>query len=312
MNEQNKILDKTKKFWISITGYRTLLILKSLMEKSCTIDELVEIVKKDSITNKAVSKDTVRIAINTLKSAGCEILRPNKANAYKYELIKHPFAFNMNDEELDVFIRLREKFSADIKYSDVFTINDLYEKLISLTLNTNQENYVKDTQPLKNVDRKILTELSNPKLFGKKVQIKYLSPEFGEENIDVIPQKIMYETGKIYLWCYSFKYDKNSMLNFERILKINSIDISKNYNKETSYEVVYELFGNSLSSFREKENEKIIEKNENSIKVLAIVDNEFLFIQRILLFGADFKIISPDFFREKLINKIKLIRKGYQ
>ena len=312
MNEHKNTFDKTKKFWISTTGYRTLLILKSLMEKNCTIDELVEIVKKDSITNKAVSKDTVRIAINTLKSAGCEILRPNKANAYKYQLVKHPFVLHIDENELQVLVRLREKLADEVKYTDVFTINDLYEKLISLTCNKNLEIYIKDTQPLKNVNRKVLDELSNPKLAGKKVQIKYLSPEFGEEDIDVIPQKVTYESGKIYLWCYIFKYNKNSMLSFERILKVNSINISQYFKKDSSYEVIYEVFGNSFASFKEKENEEIIEKNENSIKVRAVVDTEFLFIQRILLFGTDFKIISPDFFREKLINKIKLIRKGYK
>ena len=311
MDKQNNTLEKTKKFWISITGYRTLLILKSLMVKSYTIDELVDIIKNDSITNKLVSKDTVRIAINTLKSAGCEILRPNKANNYKYQLIRHPFSLKLNDKELQVLVSLRNKIADDINYSDVFILNDLYDKLISLTLNDEQIDYVNNTQPLKNINKKILNEISNPMIIGRKVQIRYLSPNYGEEDIDVIPQKITYESGKIYLRCYIFKYEKNSILNVERILKINSIDMFNIYDKTTSYEVVYELSGNSANIFKIQKNEKIISKKDNSIKIEAIVDNEFLFIQRLLLFGSDFKIVSPDSFREKLIDKIKLIQKGY-
>ncbi len=311
MDKQNNTLEKTKKFWISITGYRTLLILKSLMVKSYTIDELVDIIKNDSITNKLVSKDTVRIAINTLKSAGCEILRPNKANNYKYQLIRHPFSLKLNDKELQVLVSLRNKIADDINYSDVFILNDLYDKLISLTLNDEQIDYVNNTQPLKNINKKILNEISNPMIIGRKVQIRYLSPNYGEEDIDVIPQKITYESGKIYLRCYIFKYEKNSILNVERILKINSIDMFNIYDKNTSYEVVYELSGNSANVFKIQKNEKIISKKDNSIKIEAIVDNEFLFIQRLLLFGSDFKIVSPDSFREKLIDKIKLIQKGY-
>ena len=311
MDKQNNTLEKTKKFWISITGYRTLLILKSLMVKSYTIDELVDIIKNDSITNKLVSKDTVRIAINTLKSAGCEILRPNKANNYKYQLIRHPFSLKLNDKELQVLVSLRNKIADDINYSDVFILNDLYDKLISLTLNDEQIDYVNNTQPLKNINKKILNEISNPMIIGRKVQIRYLSPNYGEEDIDVIPQKITYESGKIYLRCYIFKYEKNSILNVERILKINSIDMFNIYDKNTSYEVVYELSGNSANIFKIQKNEKIISKKDNSIKIEAIVDNEFLFIQRLLLFGSDFKIVSPDSFREKLIDKIKLIQKGY-
>ncbi|HIS88145.1 TPA: WYL domain-containing protein [Candidatus Avigastranaerophilus faecigallinarum] len=312
MDRQSNTLEKTKKFWISITGYRTLLILKSLMVRSYTIDELVEILKNDSITNKAVSKDTVRIAINTLKSVGCEILRPNKANNYKYQLIKHPFSLKISDKELKTFTMLRDKIAEEIKYDDVFTLNDLYEKLISLTLNEEQIDYVNNTQPLKKINKKILKDITNQQIIGKKVQIKYLSPNFGEEDIEVIPQKITYESGKIYLRCYIFKYETNSLLNVERILKINSIDMFNIYNKNSSYKVVYELCGNSKNIFKVQKNEKIISGNTNSIKVEALVDNEFLFIQRLLLFGTDFKIISPDFFREKLIDKIKLIQKGYK
>ena len=312
MDRQSNTLEKTKKFWISITGYRTLLILKSLMVRSYTIDELVEILKNDSITNKAVSKDTVRIAINTLKSVGCEILRPNKANNYKYQLVKHPISLKISDKELKTFTMLRDKIAEEIKYDDVFTLNDLYEKLISLTLNEEQIDYVNSTQPLKKVNKKILKDSTNQQIIGKKVQIKYLSPNFGEEDIEVIPQKITYESGKIYLRCYIFKYETNSLLNVERILKINSIDMFNIYNKNSSYKVVYELCGNSKNIFKVQKNEKIISGNTNSIKVEALVDNEFLFIQRLLLFGTDFKIISPDFFREKLIDKIKLIQKGYK
>ena len=312
MDRQSNTLEKTKKFWISITGYRTLLILKSLMVRSYTIDELVEILKNDSITNKAVSKDTVRIAINTLKSVGCEILRPNKANNYKYQLIKHPFSLKISDKELKTFTMLRDKIAEEIKYDDVFTLNDLYEELISLTLNEEQIDYVNNTQPLKKINKKILKDITNQQIIGKKVQIKYLSPNFGEEDIEVIPQKITYESGKIYLRCYIFKYETNSLLNVERILKINSIDMFNIYNKNSSYKVVYELLGNSKNIFKIQKNEEIISRNTNSIKIEALVDNEFLFIQRLLLFGTDFKIISPDFFREKLIDKIKLIQKGYK
>ena len=251
MDRQSNTLEKTKKFWISITGYRTLLILKSLMVRSYTIDELVEILKNDSITNKAVSKDTVRIAINTLKSVGCEILRPNKANNYKYQLIKHPFSLKISDKELKTFTMLRDKIAEEIKYDDVFTLNDLYEKLISLTLNEEQIDYVNNTQPLKKINKKILKDITNQQIIGKKVQIKYLSPNFGEEDIEVIPQKITYESGKIYLRCYIFKYKTNSLLNVERILKINSIDMFNIYNKNSSYKVVYELCGNSKNIFKD-------------------------------------------------------------
>lgn len=263
------------------------------------------------MTNKSFSKDTIRVALNTLKNAGCEISRPNKINNYKYELISHPFTFKLSDKELKTFIRLREKIVQEMELADIFALNEVYEKIISLTFNDEQITQIQEAKLLSNVNKNVLKEISNPKILNKKIKIIYDSPEFGEEEIDVVPQKITFENNNLYLWCYSFKYQMNSLLSIARIKRIISIDISKIIETTSIYDVVYTITGNSLKTFEKKEFEEILEKTENSIKVLAHVENEFYFIQRLLLFGSDFKIISPSFFKEKLINKIKLIQKGY-
>jgi hypothetical protein len=303
--------EKAEKSWISTTGYRTLLILKSLIEKSRTIDELVEVVKNNPLVCKSASKDTIRIAVNTLKTAGCMISRPSKANNYKYELLKHPFVLSVNDDELEKLITLREKFSAEIPLNEIFTLNDLYSKIAGMTFDDEKISYINNSQPLKTIDRKILNELSKPEILNKKIQIKYKSPEFGEENIYIVPKKIIFENGKVYLWCYNYKYEGLGFLNIERILKINNVDISKNVTVSNYYNVVYELTGDIVKAFEPKEYETVLNKTDNKITVNAKIENEFMFVQRILQFGADFKVLKPDFFREILINKIKLIQKGY-
>ncbi len=312
MTEVKLIQDDNKKSWISTTGYRTLIILKSLIEKDRSIDELIEVLKNNSITAKSVSKDTVRLTINTLKTAGCIFEKPKKANGYKYHLIYHPFVLKLTHKELKVLIKLREKLAENLPWNTVLDINALYKKVLMVTADKNQMQDVENTRPLKDVNETILYKISDPKLEGKKVQIKYFSPKNGIEDIDIIPQKISYENGKIYLWCYIFKYNTNSMLNIERIKKINNINISESFNTPNSYEVIYKLTGNAFKTFEPKEYEQIIKKNEESLTVKANVANEFWFIQRMLLFGCDFNIISPDFFKEKLINKLKLIKRGYE
>ena len=301
------------KIWISLTGYRVLLILSSLIQKGRTIKELVEILRDNQIANKSLSKDTIRVAINTLKKAGCKISRPTKANDYKYELISHPFTLSLSDDELTVFLRLRDRMLDDMHWEDVFVMNELYEKIISLTFNDEQINLNKETAPFIEIEKSILKDISNPKIIGKRVKIVYDSPEFGEEELEIIPQKLVYENSHIYMWCYSYKYNKNSLLSIERIKKIVSYSICETLESTSVlYDVTYSITGDAIKTFELKEFEEIIEKNNDEIKVLAHVENEFYFIQRILLFGTDFKIISPDFFRKKLIDKIRLIQKGYE
>ena len=303
---------KEKKIWISLTGLRTLIIFKSLLNGGKTINQLVEILENQPYVNKSVSKDTVRIAINTLKTAGCEIVRPSKANKYLYELISHPFNLNVNNEELNALIDLRDKLSQNYNWQEVLIMNDLFDKIFALTCNSNQINMVSESKPLGGINLNVLSTLAKPEILGKKISIKYSSPKYGIEDIDIIPKKLSYDNAKLHLFCYSFKYNKTSILNIERILEINKIDISENYETENTYSVVYKLTGNSFEIFTKADYEEIIEKTQNFVKVSANVENEFLFIQRILTYGSDVKIISPDFFKEKLIDKIKLIRKRYE
>ncbi len=304
--------EKDNRLKISITGYRTLLIFKALLEKSHTIDELVEIVKENEVVGKSASKDTIRLDINTLKLAGCVITRPSKANNYKYELVSHPFSLYLSDEEFEYFIKLREKFAKEISVKEVFVLNDFYKKIFSLVSDEEQKEFADNSEPLKTTDRKIFSQLSNPKIINKKIQITYKSPKYGEETFYVIPKKIIYENEKVYLWCYNCKYAGIGILNLDRIVKINIIDLKEKVETEQQYTVVYELFMNEIENFELQDYETIVEQSKDKIKIKAVVNNEFLFMQRILQFGTSFKIILPEFFKEKVINKIRLIQKGYE
>ena len=305
------ITNKNKKVWISITGYRTLLIFISLLEKPRTIKELIEIVQSNEITKKSTSKDTIRLSLSTLKSIGCKFTRPSKANAYRYGIISHPFGLNLTPDDIDSLILLRERLANELSWKKVIILNEIYSKFIAITQNPEYIQRIKDTKPLYDVDIEVLNVLSSPESIGKKVNIEYNSPKFETEMLDIVPQKITYENSKLYLWCYNYKYSNTSVLNIDRIKKVNSISLQKAKINTNSFIVEYEIFGTSTKNFQTESYEEIIETTSDKIRIKANVANEFLFIQRLLLFGSEFKIISPDSFREKLINKIIQIRKGY-
>lgn len=304
--------DKQKKntVWISLTGYRTLFVLKLLLEKSRTLEELTEALKSNNVTKKSISKDTIRLTINTLKTAGCNISRPSAQNNYRYVLLSHPFTLNISDEEFEILLNLKSNAYENLSWQKILLLNNLYEKIISLTADEDKIKKLADLSPFSSVDLSILEGLS--KLTGKKVKIRYYSPRNGDEIFDIVVGKISYSQGKLYLCCFNFKYNSNSLLNLERIKEIITVYLTKSSSPKYLYEVIYEVFGESYCDFEKQDYETVLKTNENSYIVQAFVNNEFCFIQRLLLLGADFKIISPDSFREKLINKIKLIQKGYK
>lgn len=298
-------------YWVSSTGYRTLLVLRLLIIRDYSLEELIEILKNDKFSNKALSKDTVRLTIKTLKDAGCEILRPCKSNNYKYKLISHPFYLNITDDELKVLNKLRNKLFEEVPYQTIIKLNKIYEKLFILTQNDEIMDKIIGANPLINIDENVLKQIANPKIIGKKTQILYDSYNVEKEILDIVPYKITEENNKMYLLCYLFKYNKISTLNVERILKVISVNLAEHFNKESFYEVIYKVFDNSAKDFTPKDYEEIIEQEQDCLTIKAKVTNDFWFIQRLLLFGRDFRIVSPDFFKEKLINKIKSIRKEY-
>ena len=311
MDGQRALLAKNNKSWISLTGYRTLYVLKLLLEKSRSIDELVELLKSNSYTNKAVSRDTVRLTINTLRKAGCDISKLNKKTDFKYELYSHPFVLSFTQEELDALIKLRISACGNISWKKILVLNDLFDKLFKLTKDNNQIDLISSAKIFAEVDRNILEQIASPNLLGKRVKIKYFSPKNGDEVFDIVVGDVSFSDGKLYLSCFNYKYNSSSLLNIERIKEIITVGIEEETIKPSLYSVEYELFGDSLMVYEKAEYETIVAKNDFSITVKALVVNEFCFIQRLLLFGADFKVIYPDSFREKLINKIRLIQKGY-
>ncbi len=310
--ENQQISEQQKNIWVSLTGYRTLFIFKLLLEKGRTTKELISILEKNKITQKSLSIDTIRITINTLKAAGCEISRPNKGNKFKYELISHPFNLNFTPEELEIFLKFRERLCATLTWQQMFQVNDLYDKISYLTKNNDYIEEIQNTRAFPTIKINILNELLNPKLEDKKVQIRYFSPQNGAENLDIIPYKIRYENNRLYLWCFNFKYQQYNLLYVDRILKINSVSLEKYPKPEDLYEVVYKLQGSSMITFKKKDYETVVENTKDYIIVKAAVQNEFWFIQRILQFGSDFKIESPYFFKKKLKDKLEIMRSLYK
>lgn len=78
------------------------------------------------------------------------------------------------------------------------------------------------------------------------------------------------------------------------------------------FDATFKLLNNAVDEYIPEEGETIIEKGKDYIIIKARVNNEFKFIQRLLSFGCDFRIISPASLKAKVLEKLKLIQKGYE
>lgn len=303
----NQITDNSKN-WISLTGYRALLLLRNLIISPKSKEEIIGLFSSDPITSKSVSIDTLRLTLNTLKMAGCTIERPSKKNNFKYTLINHPFKLNLSSQDIDVLISSCEKSAEFNSREKILILNNFYKKIFNISVDENLKIQAKESLALNFVKKDILLTLSKPNIKRKKINILYKSRENGLETLEIIPLEIVYENKKLYLKCFICKYNNTGVLNIEKILKINSIEMHKTYNFKDTFDVIFEVFD---KEFKLKNNETEIEQTLNSKIIKAEVKNEFLFIQRILELGDNAKIISPVDFKKKLIRQISNIRQLY-
>ncbi len=311
MGRKNLLNSNVNDLNISLTAYRALLVLGMLMEKPMTRDEIASVFQSNHLICKSSSLDTVRVTINTLKAAGCMISRPTSKNDYKYILLSHPFRIEISDEQIEAMNQIRNNLVQLGDWQLILDINAFYNSVVSKTQNYAKMELVKNAEPLLEIDKTILKNLSDKSVKSREIVIDYDSPEFGLEELKIIGDRIFYEDGKLYLWCYSYKYNSYSYIRVDKIKAIKSISmISKSIDKD-SYTAIYKLRGDSISTFSLEHNEHILEEKDSEILVEADVLNEFKFIQRLLSFGIDFEIITPDSLKTKLISKLNSVKQGY-
>lgn len=300
-----------KELNISLTAYRSLLVLGLLMVKPLSREEIANVFKENVITAKSFSLDTVRVTINTLKASGCRISRPTLNNNYKYHLISHPFRIEFCDSQLECLNAIRNNLVQLGDWQLILTINDFYNKIVSKTQNESKMEIIQNLEPLSEIDKNILKIISESSVKNKELLLEYHSSENGPEELKVIGDRIFYEDGKLYLWCYSYKYDTYSYLRIDKIKAIKSISLHPKLIIKNSYVARYSVKGDSMFVFKPTQNERIIQKTDKKILVEVDVLNEFKVIQRLLLLGTDFKLISPDSLKKKLISKLNSIKQGY-
>lgn len=302
---------------ITKTGYRALFLLMQLIQQPLSRDELLAIFEQHPIINKDFSKDTITNTINTLRKAGCIISRPSLKTDHKYVLKSHPFHILLDKKHIDALQTFREGVISDGSWQQVLHLNNLYAKLAKLAGDEISADILKNNHPFNKINIDILNEIIIFIKTRKKAKFLYLSPENGEEELDFSPEKITFENQKLYVWGHNLKYDDFGYLRIDKIKKIltpvyNALSADDYKNSKQIVEVEYLLKGYSAQTFICNDDEEIIKTTESELLVKARVRNKFYFYQRILAFGTECRLLSPQSVREEFLRILKDIKAGYK
>lgn len=295
---------------MSLTGYRTLVILIALMDSPKSIDEINECLFNNQYIKEKFSRDTLRIYINSLRAVGCEITPANKSNNQKYKLLSHPFAYEIPQNQLKALAKVYKTIYDKINVEEVIVLEDFFKKLNGSIKNQNANAFLENLSILKHIDRNMLNDISSYCRSKKQITFLYNSPKSGPKEIEFICDKLSIKSGKLYLWGTNLSRKEYSYFLIERILKICSINILKAEKVFPSFNVIYELY-NHNDNFIAGPDEKIVSRSSDKLVIEVNSKNEFDIMQRILYMANDCKVLQPEEFRLKLLNQLKKMNENY-
>ena len=295
---------------ISLTGLRALVLIGLLINKPCSMDEIRGAFINYKIIDEKSSTDILRIDLNTIKHMGCEISRPSAKTDNKYVLTKHPFDLKITKEEILALKKVYKKIKEKANLSNLFAYDELFRKISDYVCEEDIKEQLLGISILKYYDIEEIKELVLDCKYKKTLEILYKkTTSKKEEKREIVAEKIEVKNDKLYLLSYDVEKQESRVFNIRRIVSVLSRKL-KNGNFEVELtKVKYILKNIDLSEI--EENEKIIETLENGYLIEAEFYNDFLAIQRILSFGANCVVLEPQEIKDKIIEKIREMRKTY-
>lgn len=303
-NEKN-ILNK-----ISLTGLRALVLIGLLIVKPRSIEEIKQALVDYKVLDEKSSYDILRIDLNTIKLMGCEISRASNKTGYKYVLTKHPFSLKISKDELNILKRVYNKIKQKEDLSTLIAYDELFKKISSYVFDEEIKEQLLGISVLKYYNLDTIKELILDSKQKTTLEILYQKPTSKtQEKRVIIVQKVDIKNDKLYLYCFDTEKQETRTFNLKRIVSILSRKLKKG-NIDIKL-IKIKFFIKNIDEEDLDYNEKIIETCENGYIVEAEYYSNFLAIQRVLSFGDKCTLLEPQEMKDKIIQKIKEMRKVY-
>lgn len=314
MNIESKDTNLNSQYKINSTGLRLFLILQFLMQEKYSKSELCELINT-KYPNININADIVRLDINTLKSAGFDIEIGNKRSDYKYALNWNPLKIKFTKSEIDIINQTKKSIMDLCDWRLIVDLFGIFKKIAKHIEDENTMEEFLNFGYFQDVDFNILNKLKSCCDKQYKVKIVY-SGTCGDRIIEAHSYKITHQkdNNKLYFWCFTDIFENQDLIylrldKIKEIVKVTKPKTKKIYEPKMCK---YVLNKKLLPYYLPDEIETIIDSNEEYIVIETEILTEFYFIQKILNFGSACVWVENEELREKIIEKLKNIRKIYQ
>ena len=296
---------------MSFTAFKALVMFTELTKSPKSYKEICDIFYNHPYLREQISIDTFRVYMNSLKRFGCEVKRIKGADKEsRYYITSHPFELKYTQDQLQSALKVFKSLVKNMDIDELLMMEEFFEKIGCYIKNEDFINEVKKVSLLKDINKDILKTLIECCKNKNQIIITYASPNSGNKNMELVTDKIEVNNGKIYLYGTGFEYKQYGSFLVNRIKKIDEIKTEKTMpDGLVEVEVVYEIY--HTGDFQPETYEKVIKKDNDKLTIEAKTSNTFLLTQRLLSFGNNCKIVSPEDFKNEFVTLLKDMKAGY-
>ena len=284
---------------------RVLEFLKLLFREDVDIKDLSY--KITNVFQHIEATETFLKYISTLEISGLNIQKKGK----KYSLKSSLTSLDLSEKETDLLVEIYKAFTSCC-VEDLRQDLDSFIETVSKSLKDSSKNRLLNKI---NAEKPAVNDisLSNRAMdfqkyvnLGQKLKVLYKNNSYTVE-----PKKVEIENQKIYLIVYNNYTTENMKLLTDDIEKIEVLPL-KNTKLNLTSTIVFEVYNDLVDNYRLRENERVQIFSDNHKAIINYGEDKKELINRLLKYGENCKIISPQPFKEEFLKELSLIEAKFQ
>ena len=299
---------------IFYSAFKALIVFELLMQSPKTLDQLCETLIKMPYIKSKISKDTLRVYINSFKIAGCKVekkLTGEKHREYAYFIEENPFRPNVTEFQSKKLFDIYDTIMYNLPFEELLKIDLLFRKFKQSFKNAFFDEQYSKHSLLKDFDIDMLATLEQCCKENALVTVLYKSPRSGLKEIPIIAHNMKIQSEKLYIEGFGMEYKQEAIFLISRIIKITNIVPGENISlpQENILEVICEFYDPEIEL---TPNETLILQNGSTRTILHKTDNKVLSNHRFLQLANYCKILEPEEYRNEFITALKTVKGLYE
>lgn len=293
------------------TGIRILEVLKILLEKDISKQELIERIKSNSLFENVYTNEAFIKYFNTLEILGVEMDKNKRIYAIKKALSTIQITKEEKEVLLGIILHIKKLHNKD----NESILNEIFSrtlKFIDIEDKSEFENAINAdvVNSISTIDN-FMSSLKSFLAEEQQISLSYKKNETAIDSIVVELKEIIEKNGEIILVCYDAIRGRNRKILASSVVSIKQLP-RKISNKEYLNTVVFRLYGRLASSYKLKKSEKLVDFSSDCITVSNAAEDKDVLLKRILKYGENCEIIQPKSVREDFVIMTDNILKNLQ